>query len=82
MLAKFFGKKQILYFLLFILSIITYLVATFLGLGMILGIVFIWMSTNYTGQVINIELPLGLIIIGFYLGYGAGIYRKRHLNKR
>ena len=112
-LAKFFGKKQILYFLPFILSIITYLVAPFLGLGMISikelvwlalflisgfllseekvwgclfgmipGAVFIWMSTNYTGQVINIELPLGLIIIGFYIGCGAGIYRKRYLNKR
>ena len=112
-LSKFFGKKQILYFLPFILSIITYMVATFLGLGMISvkefvwlalflmsgfllsdekvwgcifgmipGAVFIWMSTNYTGQVINIELPLGLVIIGFYLGCGVGIYRKRDLNKR
>ena len=112
-LAKFFGKKQILYFLPFILSIITYLVAAFLGLGMISvkelvwlalflmggfflsdekvwgclfgmipGVVFIWMSTNYTGQVINIELPLGVVIIGFYLGCGAGIYRKHYLNKR
>lgn len=112
-LEKFFGKKQILYFLPFILSIITYLVAAFLGLGMISvkelvwlalflmsgfllseekvcgcllgmipGIVFIWMSTNYTGQVVNIELPLGLVIIGFYVGCGVGIYRKRYLNKR
>ena len=112
-LEKFFGKKQMLYFLPFILSLITYLAAAFLGLGlisvkeliwlalflmsgfllsdekvwgcligMIPGIVFIWMSTNDTGQVINIELPLGLIIIGFYLGCGAGIYQKRYLNKR
>lgn len=112
-LEKFFGKKQMLYFLPFILSLITYLAAVFLGLGlisvkeliwlalflmsgfllsdekvwgclfgMIPGIVFIWMSTNDTGQVINIELPLGLIIIGFYLGCGAGIYQKRYLNKR
>ena len=112
-LEKFFGKRQILYFLPFILSLITYLAAAFLGLGMISvkeliwlalflmsgfllsdekvwgclfgmipGIVFIWMSTNDTGQVINIELPLGLIIIGFYLGCGAGIYQKRYLNKR
>ena len=112
-LEKFFGKRQILYFLPFILSLITYLAAAFLGLGlisvkeliwlalflmsgfllsdekvwgclfgMIPGIVFIWMSTNDTGQVINIELPLGLIIIGFYLGCGAGIYQKRYLNKR
>lgn len=49
--------------------------------GMIPGIVFVWMSTNDTGQVINIELPLGIIIIGFYVGCGIGIYRKRHLNK-
>ena len=112
-LEKFFGKRKILYFLPFILSLITYFVASFLGFGMISvkeliwltlfltsgfllsdekawgclfgmipGIVFIWMSTNDTGQVINIELPLGLIIIGFYLGCGAGIYRKCYLNKR
>ena len=112
-LEKFFGKRKILYFLPFILSLITYFVASFLGFGMISvkeliwlalflmsgflisdekvwgclfgmipGIVFVWMSTNDTGQVINIELPLGLIIIGFYLGCGACIYRKRYLNKR
>ena len=108
-LVKFLGKKQILYFLPFILSIIIYLGAAFLGLGlisgkevvwlalylisgfllsndkvwgcvfgMIPGIVFVWMSTIYTGQVINIELPLGLVIIGFYLGCGIGVYRKRY----
>ena len=112
-MAKFFGKKQIAYFLPFILSIIIYLGATILGLGlismkeivwialflisgfllskekvwgcvfgMIQGIVFAWMSTNETGQVINIELPLGLIIIGFYVGCGIGIYRKQYLQKK
>jgi len=112
-LAKFLGKKQILYFLPFILSIITYLGATFMGLGMISvkeivwialflisgfllskekiwgcvfgmipGIVFAWMSTNETGQVINIELPLGIIIIGFFVGCGLGIYRRQYLQKR
>ena len=45
--------------------------------GALLGIVFAWMSTVYTGQVINIELPLGLIIIGFFLGCGIGIHRKK-----
>lgn len=110
--AKFFGKKQILYFLPFILSIIIYLSATVMGLGlisvkeivwialflisgfllskekvwgcvfgMIPGIVFVWMSTNDTGQVINIELPLGMLIIGFYVGCGIGIYRKMHMKK-
>ena len=43
---------------------------------MIPGIVFVWMSTNDTGQVINIELPLGIAIIGFFVGCGIGIYRK------
>ena len=109
-IAKFLGKKQILYFLPFILSIIIYLGAVIMGLGMISakeitwivlflisgyllgkekiwgsvfgmipGIVFAWMSTNYTGQVINIELPLGIAIVGFYVGCGIGIYRKRYL---
>ena len=50
--------------------------------GMIPGIVFVWMSTKDTGQVINIELPLGIVIIGFYLGIGIGIYRKSHLKNR
>ena len=112
-LAKFLGKKQLLYFLPFILSIIIYLGATVMGLGlisikeiiwialflvsgfllskekiwgcvfgMIPGIVFVWMSTVYTGQVINIELPLGLVIIGFFLGCGIGIYRKRYMQKQ
>ena len=112
-LAKFLGKKQLLYFLPFILSIIIYLGATVMGLGlisikeiiwialflvsgfllskekiwgcvfgMIPGIVFVWMSTAYTGQVINIELPLGLVIIGFFLGCGIGIYRKRYMQKQ
>lgn len=112
-LAKFMGKKQLLYFLPFILSIISYLGATVMGLGlisikeiiwialflvsgyllnkekiwgcvfgMIPGIVFVWMSTAYTGQVINIELPLGLVIIGFFLGCGIGIYRKRYMQKQ
>ena len=34
-MAKFFGKKQIAYFLPFILSIIVYLGVTILGLGLI-----------------------------------------------
>ena len=49
--------------------------------GMIPGIVFVWMSTKDTGQVIDIELPLGMIIIGFYVGCGIGIYRKSFLKK-
>ena len=106
-MKKFFGKKQFLYFLPFIIFIVVYIAAVFMGLGMISvkeviwialflisgfllskekvwgclfgmipGIVFVWMSTNDTGQVINIELPLGIAIIGFFVGCGIGIYRK------
>ena len=51
-------------------------------LGMIPGIVFVGLSTNDTGQVINIEFPLGMIIIGFYVGCGIGMYRKQYLQKK
>jgi len=112
-MAKFFGKKQIAYFLPFILSIIIYLGAMFMGLGMISmkeivwialflisgflmskekvwgcvlgmipGMMFAWMSTNETGQVVNIELPLGMIIIGFYVGCGLGIYQKQYVDEK
>ena len=111
-MKKFFGKKQFLYFLPFIISIVVYIAAVFMGLGMISvkeviwialflisgfllskekvwgclfgmipGIVFVWMSTNDTGQVINIELPLGIAIIGFFVGCGIGIYWKSCLKK-
>ena len=100
-------KKQMLYFLPVIFSIIFYLGAVIMGLGMISieevawislflvsglllskekawgcvlgmipGIVFVGLSTKDTGQVINIELPLGIAIIGFFVGCGIGIYRK------
>lgn len=106
-IAKFLGRKQILYFLPFIFSIIFYLGAVIMGLGMISaeevvwislflvsglllskekawgcifgvipGIVFAGLSTKDTGQVINIELPLGIAIIGFFVGCGIVIYRK------
>lgn len=111
-MKKFFGKKQFLYFLPFIISIVVYIAAVIMGLGMISvkeviwialflisgfllskekvwgclfgmipGIVFVWMSTKDTGQVINIELPLGIAIIGFFVGCGIGIYRKNRLKK-
>ena len=50
--------------------------------GLIPAGAFMYMSTRYTGQVINIELPLGWIIIGFYVGCGIGIYRKQYLQKK
>jgi len=35
--------------------------------GVLPGIHMMYMSTKDTGQVINIELPLGIIVVTFYL---------------
>ena len=40
------------------------------------GVHLIYMSTQYTGQVINIELPLGLIIVIFYFTCGVVIWKR------
>jgi len=45
--------------------------------GLIPGIHMIYMSTQYTGQVINIEMPLGIILILFYVIYGFYLWKKR-----
>ena len=45
-------------------------------IGLIPGAHLIYMSTQYTGQVINIELPLGLIVVIFYLGCGFVIWKR------
>ena len=45
-------------------------------IGLLPGAHLIYMSTQYTGQVINIELPLGLIIAVFYLGCGFVIWKR------
>lgn len=44
-------------------------------LGMIPAVYFIYMSTQYTGQVINIELPLGIALIIYYLICSFVVYR-------
>lgn len=43
--------------------------------GMIPAVDFIYMSTEYTGQVINIELPLGIVLIIYYLICSFVVYR-------
>jgi len=43
---------------------------------MITGIHWIYMSTIDTGQVINIELPLGLIILVYFTLCGGYVYHK------
>ena len=45
--------------------------------GLVPGIHMIYMSTQYTGQVINIELPLGIILLLFYGIYGFYLWKKR-----
>ena len=35
--------------------------------GILVGVILIWMSFQYTGQVIDIERPLGIALILFYV---------------
>ena len=41
--------------------------------GILVGVILIWMSFQSTGQVIDIERPLGIVLIVFYIfcGYGS-----------
>ena len=45
-------------------------------IGLLPGVHLIYMSTQYAGQVINIELPLGLIVVIFYLSCGLVIWKR------
>ena len=45
-------------------------------IGLLPGAHLIYMSTQYTGQVINIELPVGLIIAIFYVSCGFVIWKR------
>lgn len=47
--------------------------------GMLPGIHLIYMSTKDTGQAIDIELPLGLIVLFFYIFCGIYVYRKNKI---
>lgn len=72
-LAKFLGKKQLLYFLPFIFSVITCLGVTIMGFGMISVKEIVWIAL--------------FLISGFLLskkkilGCAIGIYRKQYLQK-
>lgn len=46
--------------------------------GLAPAIHLMYMSTQYTGQVINIEFPLGIITAGYMLACGFGVWRKSH----
>ena len=44
--------------------------------GLLVGFVVIFMSTQYTGQVIDIERPLGAFLCIYYLTCGIVVYNK------
>lgn len=44
--------------------------------GILVGVILIWMSCQSTGQVIDIEMPLGITLILFYIISGV-ISRKK-----
>lgn len=46
--------------------------------GIFPGIHMIYMSTQYTGQIINIEAPLGIAVILFYCIFGFYLWKKRN----
>ncbi len=46
--------------------------------GLIVGGSLIYMSTQYTGQVIDIERPLGFVLGTYYLICGIVIYKKKY----
>ena len=70
---------------LFIISGILMVKKLFWGglLGVFPGCYLIYMSTIDTGQIINIELPLGVIVVAYYLVCCAYIFiqRKKHTDK-
>lgn len=47
------------------------------AIGLLPGVHLVYMSTQYTGQVINIELPLGLIIVLYFTACGFAIWRNQ-----
>ena len=49
--------------------------------GMIPAAAFIYMSTEYTGQVINIEIPLGIALMIYYLVCSFIVYRGSKKNE-
>ena len=44
--------------------------------GLIPAGAFMYMSTRYTGQVINIELPLGIVIAVYYIICSIAVYKR------
>lgn len=43
--------------------------------GLIPAVAFMYMSTRYTGQVINLELPLGIVTAVYYIICSITVYK-------
>ena len=50
--------------------------------GLIPATAFMYMSTRNTGQVINIELPLGIAIAVYYIICSFIVYKLKYSNKK
>ena len=47
--------------------------------GLVPGLHMIYMGTQYTGQIINIEIPLGIVVLLFYVIFGFYLWKKKDI---
>ena len=75
--------KEVIWLLLFLISGFLLSGDKFWGsiFGMIPAVILIFMSTEYTGQVVNIELPLGIGLIIYYLICSFIVYKGNRKNR-
>ena len=75
--------KEVIWLFLFLISGFLLSGDKFWGsvFGMIPAVVFIFMSTEHTGQVVNIELPLGIGLIIYYLICSFIVYKGNRKNR-
>ena len=75
--------KEVIWLLLFLISGFLLSGDKFWGsiFGMIPAVIFIFMSTEHTGQVVNIELPLGIGLIIYYLICSFIVYKGNRKNR-
>ena len=43
--------------------------------GVLVGVLLVWMSFQYTGQLIDIERPLGIALVLFYIFSGTAVVK-------
>ena len=75
--------KEVIWLLLFLISGFLLSGDKFWGsiFGMIPAVIFIFMSTEHTGQVVNIELPLGIGLIIYYLICSFIVFKGNRKNR-